>query len=253
MKCFLCLSVLICLTGWSLPSLGQAHLRRIGYQAANACYERLQPSFAYDDFDRYEAAQDSVRQAVQDLLAQDPQMQQMLSELSDWLTVVTSPDLRLRIASWDEKSGGTMRDMAVLAQLRLANGELRYLRLDPAFATDEAGTDVRYETLFQLNTSRGHCYLVFGVGTYGGGHYHRSARLLEIKDGGLHDVPHAFGEVPWLELRIPNQHEATLHFDPQTKTLTYPEFVEDSKSGWSRPTGREVQWQFEAGRFVSAL
>jgi len=225
----------------------------MGYQAVNACYERLQPSFAYEDFDRYEAAQDSVRQAVQELLARDPRMEQNLGELSQWLTVVTSPDRRLRIASWDEKSGGTMRDMAAMAQVRLANGELKYLRLDPAFATDEAGTDVRYESLFQLSTHRGNCYLVLGVGTYGGGHYHRSARLLEIKEGALQDVPHAFGEVPLLELRIPNQHQAILHFDPQTKTLTYPEFVEDRESGWSRPTGREVQWQFEAGRFVSAL
>jgi hypothetical protein len=253
MKCFLYWSVLVCLIGWSLSSIGQPDLRSTGYQAVNACYDRLQPSFAYDDFDRYEAAQDSVRQAVRELLARDPHMEQNFEALSDWLSVVTSPDHRLRIASWDEKSGGTRRDMAAMAQIRLPHGQLAYLRLDPPFTADEAGTDVRYESLFQLSTQQANCYLVLGVGTYGGGHYHRSARLLEIKDDTLHDVPHAFGEVPLLELRIPNQHEATLHFDPQTKTLTYPEFVADPESGWSRPTGREVHWQFEAGRFVSAL
>jgi len=228
-------------------------MRRMSYQDANLCYQQLQPSFAYDDFDRYEAAQDSVREAVRELIAQDPAMTQRLNEMCDWLTVVTSPDQRLRIASWDEKSGGSMRDMGALAQIRSSDGQLQYLRLDPPFATAESGTDVLYENIFQLRTPHHTYYLALGLGTYGGGYYHRSARLMEIRDGSLQDVPHAFGDATYLELRIPNQHQATLRFDPATQTLSHPEFVEDPESGWSRPTGRNVHWQFQAGRFVSAL
>jgi hypothetical protein len=233
-------------------ALGQGQSPPLSYQDASACYARLRPPYAYDDFVAYESAQDSVRLMVKALMEGDPQMARDLKQAGDWLKVVTSSDQRLRICSWDERSGGTMHDMCTLAQIRMPSGKLTYVRLDPSFGQSN-GTDVMYTDLFTLKGPDGPRYLALGVGSYGSGHHHRSARLLAIEGDTLIDAPQAFGDQPFLELLMSNQHTTYLRFNLDTRTLSHPEYIEDEELGIMQPTGRVMHWQYEAGRFVPHL
>lgn len=221
-------------------------------QVAN-CYARLRPSFAYDSFEAYESAQDSVRQAVQAFMAADPQMEQDLTQAGDWLKVVVSPDRRLRICSWDERSGGTMHDMCVLAQIRLSSGEIMYQRLDPPPGDPGPLYDVMFLELYQLPSPTGPRYLAIGLGAYGSGHHHRVARLFVLGEQGLHDVPHAFGDSVSLTVLFSHGESTFLQYDPEQRVLTHPEMREEPSMGRQYPTGRTLHWQYQQGRFVRNL
>lgn len=240
------------LVAWGLLSYGQPPSLEAAISHAMRCHEKLQPSFVYDDFREYEADQDALRAAVRALMDADPEMAHTFAELQDWLQVVSSPDGNLRVCSWSEKSGGTSSDMGAIAQVRLASGQLMYAQLDPDWNSGGPRTDVQYTEVYVLPHQGSDRYLLLGVGSYGGGEYHRSARLLAIQEDTVQDVSRAFGEQALLELHIPRSSTVSLTYDPTTQTLTHPEYLDDEETGFSRPSGRIIIWRYQSGRFVAS-
>lgn len=218
-------------------------------------FQRFGSPFSYSDWERYESVRDSLKNTLVDLLAADPHMSYTFDTLDQHMAVLQSPDNRLRVCSWDEQSGGSMHDMAALAQFQDASGRLHYAWLDPEMIGMEAEdgdieTDVLYNRLYQLNSpGQPTAYLLIGWGTYGSGHHHCSARLLQIQGNRLVDVPHAFSGQKLLEVQAPRSMNVDMSFNAESQVLLHREFLHNPESGFTESTGRWVAWRFQNGVF----
>ena len=214
-------------------------------------FEAFGTPFSYDNWERYEVVRDSLKQRLQALMELDPDLRYSFDSLDQHISVLQSPDRRLRICSWDERSGGSMHDMATLAQYIDANGMAHYVWLDPDMIEEDEETDALYSRLYQLSDESGHAtYLLIGWGTYGSGHHHYSARLLRIEGNRLVDVPAAFGERDFLEVSAPRNLMVEMEFLPDSRVLTHREFVMNQDMGFMEATGGWVVWIYEGGKFV---
>lgn len=243
--------VLLLATGL-LPQIAEGQTETIlaEEKAWGAGFQAFGSPFAYDNWETYELVRDNLKQKLVDLLALDPGMSYQFDSLDQHIAVLQSPDKRLRICSWDERSGGSMHDMATLAQYLDAAGKVHYAWLDPDMIAEERETDALFSRLYQLSDEAGQSlYLLIGWGTYGSGHHHYSARLLQIKGERLMDVPAAFNDSAFLEVLAPRSMRVEMTFDPESRTLIHREFVMNPEIGFMEQTGRWVAWVFEGGKF----
>ncbi|MEO1452077.1 MAG: hypothetical protein AAFV07_21270 [Bacteroidota bacterium] len=233
-----------------LLAFGQMDLLYQSEQSWSKAFTQFGTPFAYEDWEDYELVRDSLKQKLVALLDLDPNFKHRFDSLDQHIAVLQSPDQRLRICSWDEHSGGSMHDMATLAQFIDEEGNPHYTWLDPEIV-EEGQTDALYSRLYQLQDEAGQaCYLLIGWGTYGSGHHHYSARLLRISGHTLTDVPAAFGDKDFLEVSAPRSMRVEMEFTPESQALTHREFVMNQEMGFMENTGRWVVWIYDSGRFV---
>ena len=205
-------------------------------------------SEAYNN--RYRQVRDSLKGLLANSLREDIPLDQPLPKLAESVRMVASADGRLRFFSWDEQSGGTMHDMAVVAQFATEDGGVQTQVLDRRLEQDEWPVpDIIVGEVHQLADQTG-SYLCLGWGTYGSGHHHQAARILRIEQDTLMDCPGCFDGKPHLTVLASRRDSIGLHFDPANGRLSHREFESDEYTGFMRPTGAEIVWKWKNGRFV---
>ncbi|MBS1794738.1 MAG: hypothetical protein JSS81_12840 [Acidobacteria bacterium] len=172
-------------------------------------------------------------------------------KLSGLLGIVAAPDRRLRFFSWDERTGGTMHRMTVVAQYRRPDGRIAAEELnDPELDELPAETDFVVREIYEIGSKKGKRYLIFGRGTPGRAEDFDVVRVFRIGDFGLVEDDSILPEKKAIYIFYPRIDRTNLAYDPRTKTIAYREFAGDAETGFTKPTGRVVRLKFIRGRFV---
>ena len=201
------------------------------------------------DYDtRYDSLRPILKAEFKKLMSTQRAYDYPFDSLSRQIKIVKSGDLRLRIFSWDEMTGGTYHDMAVLVQYINDRDSLIAEWIDVDISEDSSG--VTDEIIFEINevliNDRVH-YLCFGWGTFGSGHHHNSILIFSI-NAQLELCRDCINEKYTLIL-APRSQKINLEFRVKDQVIIFNEFVFDIEEGFYKPTGNQVVLELVDGKF----
>jgi len=171
-------------------------------------------------------------------------------QLSKSIKVLTSKDKKLKLFSWDEFNGGTWH---------IYNSYYQYVEEDKVIAgslvIDDIErsqkpfyyTDIDYFKLYQPDNDH---YLALGYGTHGQGHEFYTMRLLSLVNGSLQDCKACFNGEDRLVLYKSRGTKGIIEYDTTSKTIKYPEQIEDKNISVMKPTGNTIILNYQEGVFV---
>jgi hypothetical protein len=185
-------------------------------------------------------------------------------KMKERITVVNSPDRRLRTYSWDSNSGGTMHDFLTVYQFRSVNGVVNTWAEPYSMDVEERGAGAFVHDIFQQASSKGTIYLT--VSTFIGstslaGQFVDAVR---IDSGKLNFKPRAIRTGKGFTDRIffeydffsvvdhPERPIKLVFFDSKSKSFRIPVVVEDSKTPQGRVTDRFITYKFN-GRYFEKV
>ncbi len=210
-------------------------------------------AYSRDYMRRYRGVRDSLKNEFVEALSSEIPITQDLPRLAEKVRICTSSDAQIRFFSWDERSGGTMHDMAVIAQFVGEEGEVLTQVMDERsgaeISNQNTPPDIVFGEIHRLPTTPAR-YLCLGWGTYGSGHHHEAARVLEIQVDQLVDCQDCFAGDRYLTVVAARVDSIGLRFDPASLQLTHQLFERDEEIGFMRATGEQVVWRLSEGRFV---
>ena len=178
--------------------------------------------------------------------------------LSKKMYIVTSPDKRLRIYSWDMESGGTMHDFASVFQYRGRSGKVHTW----ATPDDETGAGSFYTQLFQVDAAAGPVYLA-NSSFIGSTSYHgQSIEAISIDGEKLKRRVKIFRTPRGLRDSISFNYDfftvldrrerpiKLFYYDSAKRSLRFPIVIEDRKTPQGRVTDRYITYRFNGSEFV---
>ena len=215
-----------------------------------------------DYWDRFDLLAPAFKTKLKTVLSDKRTHVYPFDRLRKHITVVTSADKKLRIFSWDEKTGGTAHQMTGIAQFTPPGliGDVRVADLE---YEDENGPidDVIYYEIHDIQSNSHPYYLTFGWGTFGGGTHFKMIRAFEIKDNKLTFTDRIFqykGKAcNEIMLRASRVDTICLRYIAEAQVIEFDELCipESEKSIGqyiARPTGAKVRLKFD-GELFKAL
>lgn len=171
------------------------------------------------------------------------------AELSKSIKVIESSDKKLKLFSWDEYNGGTWHIYNSAYQYtdinKMLAGSLVVDDLDnskkPFFFTD-----INYFQLYQPDNDH---YLALGYGTHGQGYEFYTMRLLSFVDGEIQDCKACFNGEDRLVLYKSRGTKGIIEYDSSSKTIRYPEQIEDENTGFMKSNGNITILNYNNGIF----
>ncbi|PKV50743.1 hypothetical protein ATE84_2809 [Aquimarina sp. MAR_2010_214] len=209
-------------------------------------YEKLRDSLYNDDFTISRKVIKEFKHKLYQTLEETENSNFKFDDLEQKIKIVSSEDKRLMIFSWNESNGMNRRDY---------NSAFRYNDGNKVYVNDLVNThknpevtdiNVSYFEIYNLEKDN---YLVLGYGTYGSGQEFYTARSLSFKKDIFSDCNACFNKKNILVLRKTRGNKDSIIYDPERMSLTYPEYIEDEKSGFMKPTGRIITLSYKNGMF----
>lgn len=199
--------------------------------------------------DRYDTLRPKLKAQIEAFLNVPITFSASLDSLSQQINIITSKDRNIRIYSWDELTGGTWHDMAVIVQFKTSSNTIKTVWIDSDIEESPSGitSDIHYK-IYDLTLNNQPYYMTFGWGTYGSGHHHNSILIFSIENDVLKvcsdciDSPHQY-------IKAPRSQKIDLKYDPLTKVVSYNEFILDNEIGFFEPTGKRIQLKINNGKF----
>jgi len=190
------------------------------------------------------------RRRLVELLQNESSLGYEFDSLRHYVSITQSADGRLRSFSWDEREGGSWRDMTCFAQFRGGDGKLHVQQLDTDRETETGDfSDVRIYSIHMVERNGRPAYLLLGSGTHGSGLHHSSARLLTIGRSHLEPCSDAFDGAAELVSEIPRTYPIDMRYDERRQVLVYNDYKwTDASSGKTRCL-RVTELFLENGRF----
>ncbi len=173
----------------------------------------------------------------------------MIILLKSYLKVLKSKDKKLKLFSWDEYNGGTWHIYNSVYQYTGVDKMLAgSLVLDDIDSSQKPFlyTDIDYFKLYQPNNDH---YLALGYGTHGQGHEFYTMRLLSLIDGVLQDCNDCFDGEDRLVLYKARSTKGIIEYDATSKTIKYPEQIEDQNLNVMKPSGDITILHYKQGVF----
>jgi hypothetical protein len=133
------------------------------------------------------------------------------------LVIARSDDARVRIISSDNLEGGPSHTYTCYAQLTDSLGNCRTSVLDTAVSD----VDVGYYHISQAAYQGTTYYVLFGYGTYGGGHQHRVVRVIKNRNGMLVECCECYPRRRPIVLYSSRGTDPELTFDPEALMLRF--------------------------------
>lgn len=216
------------------------------------------------DFDvRYDSLAPNFKKNLKTILSAPETFEYPFDSLGNYIKIIQSNDKRLRIFSWDERTGGTWHQIAGIAQFKNESGIVfsQYLATEAAEENDEI-VDIFYYDIYDLKGKNSIYYLSFGWGTHGSGTHFKIIKAFKINGTEIVDDERIF--------KINNELNAVifllstrldpinLKFNQSTKILEFDElqipksFDEDKEYDIPRPTGNKIRLKFN-GRFFEEM
>ncbi len=174
-----------------------------------------------------------------------------LINLSNEITVRTSPDKKLKFYSWDNETGGTYHTFTVIAQYQTADGKLNVKELNEAGLSEiSKQTDFSIYKIHEIKLKTKTYYLTFGWGTHGNGHQFDIVQVFKIEKFGLVKDESILSKNRDLYINYARAYKSNLAFNPVTNEISYQEFIQDKDSGFMMPTGKIITLKLINGKFI---
>ena len=165
------------------------------------------------------------------------------------VNTVTSKDEKLHIYSWDTFNMGSWKIYNSMYQYKNDN-ELYTGFLSEKDASGNNFINFSDGFHFEIYDVDKNIYLVKGNGTHGRGQEFYTMRLLEFRNGKLQDCKACFDGEDRLVFHKPRREEGTINYNPETKEISYLEYIEVEGAGGIRPTGRTITIVYKDGKFI---
>ena len=199
---------------------------------------------------RFDSLRQNLRARVENLLSRPESFDHDFDSLSKHISLIKSGDGKVRIFSWDELTGGTWHDMAVMVQFKTSEEEIKTQWIDSDISEEPTGmtSAIQYEVNTLEINGKTH-YLCFGWGTYGSGHHHHSILVFSIENDSLKVCSNCIEEKHSF-IQAPRSEKIDLKYNKPEKTISFNEFKYDEESGFSKATGQVVLLKLKNGKFV---
>lgn len=202
---------------------------------------------------RYDSLAPDFRQATIKALSRKEFFEYPFDSLSTRVKMIRSSDSKLRIFSWDEKTGGSRHDFSAVVQYMGANGKVISHSINDFRDTGEKEyTEAGYYEAYVLSKESDPKYLLLGWGTFGAGHQHYVTRVLQSKEGRLIDCDRCFDGKDFWPIILRRRDKADLTFNPDDSTIRHKEFRENVETGFYAPTRKVVELKWNGTAFIKS-
>lgn len=208
-------------------------------------------TYSTADYDtRYDSLRPELKLKMEALLSKPESFDHPFDVLGEYIKIIESPDGRVRMFSWDELTGGTWHDMAVVVQFKTPEDQVVVQWIDSDISEEPTGlTDAIQYELFELPIGNKKLYMSFGWGTYGSGHHHNDILIFTI-DGASLKICEDCLEKEFRLLQAPRAARIELSYNQQNQQLSFREFKYDDEIGFFQPTGQTVTLKLSDGKFI---
>jgi len=184
-----------------------------------------------NDYLRFDSLKPILIKKTIDLLSIQESMQFPFDSLAEYVKIISSIDGKFRVFSWDELTGGTMHDMAVIVQYRSKNGEVKTERIDGDIGDDSIGfTDAIQFQVHDILINKQPYYLCFGWGTYGSGLHHNTIMVFRITNDNV-ELCESCVTPNYSFLQGPRSGDFDLQYDPELLEISFNDFLYDISIG----------------------
>jgi|GEM_PF-1970549 len=240
------------ITGLVLSASGQ-NSRWIDYE--NGLIENYKQCMDADYRLRYDSLAPQLKIKLHQIFSKEGSFGYGFDSLARYVRIVTSANGKLRVISYDERTGGSRHDMAAL--LIISNdGRINAQWIDSNFE-DQLEEEPNYgttdEIIFKLEEiiiNQTTHYLCFGWGTYGGGHHHNSILVFKLEEGQVVWTPEIIPE-SYHKIFAARRDKIELEYDALEQTISFNEFKhQNDLDGFVQPTGKKIFLKFVNGKFL---
>lgn len=212
---------------------------------------------------RYDSIAPKFKEELRTLLLKQETFKYPFDSLRKYINIVSSSDKKLRLFSWDEMTGGTMHNMAVLAQYKDDMDNLYCESLDSDFYGDEIViTDIIYYEINDVIIQDIPHYIAFGWGTFGGGSHFKIVKVFKIDRYEISNDNKIFKTYDELHsqlyLSTSRGTKINLSYDYENQIIEFDEFrkpseYEEMEMGYMHriPTGNKIKLIFNGKIFES--
>lgn len=186
---------------------------------------------------------------IESILSESSSFEYPFDSLSNYVTIIKSNDNNFRVFSWDELTGGSWHDMAVIVQYKTSNQGVNIQWIDSDISEEANGlTDAIQFEVHDIEINKEPHYLCFGWGTYGSGHHHNTILIFSIEDDSLKVCQDCI-ENNYSVIQAPRSEEINLEYNAMKKVISFNEFIYDHETGFFYPTGRGLNLKLRNGKF----
>lgn len=221
----------------------QSEIGKIDDELTQSFHNLMQGGISHENADKF-------TEILEEKLKNPITFENTLPNLEHKISIVASPDKRLKFYSWDNRTGGTWHNMSVIAQYKDEKGIIRVKELNNSNLDELPDqTDFVILKIYEIKVKNQTQYLTIGWGTHGGGHQFDIVKTFRIKDSLLITDSSILPQKRDLIITYPRMMKSDLSFDPTTNQISYQEFIEDKDSGFMQPTGKIITLKLMNGRF----
>ena len=216
-----------------------------------------------DSKTRYDSIAPKFKEELRTLLLKQETLKYPFDSLDKYINIVSSADKKLRLFSWDEMTGGTMHQMAVLAQYKDDMDNVYCEFLDSDFYGDEIViTDIIFYKINDVIVQDIPHYIAFGWGTFGGGSHFKIVKAFRIDKYEISNDNKIFKTYDELysEIYLSTSRgtKINLSYDYENQIIEFDEFrkpseYEEMEMGYMHriPTGNKIKLKFNGEIFES--
>ena len=239
--------LLIVLMGTSTISLGAQSLDMEVLEAELVQEFETYRNSKYET--RYDTLRSKLRVNIERVLSKAQSFDYTFEKLSERINIIQSQDKKVRLFSWDELTGGTWHDMAVIVQYKTEDKTIKTEWIDSDISENPTGlTDAIQYEIHDLEINGKPHYMCFGWGTFGAGHHHKSILIFSIdKDG----INHCDNCIPkdYTLLQVQRAIPIKIEYNTEEKKISFDEFKYNDDIGFYEPTGQRIQLKLKNGKF----
>lgn len=199
--------------------------------------------------DRFENLRPKLKAQIETLLNTPTSFTHPFDSLAQQITILTSKDQNVRVFSWDELTGGTWHDMAVIVQFKTASNTIKTVWIDSDISEEPTGitSEIHYK-IYDIRINNQPHYITFGWGTYGSGHHHNAILIFSIENDTISVCSDCIDE-SYRHIQTPRSQRVELKYDEIKKVISFNEFILDNEIGFYKPTGKRISLQLNNNTF----
>lgn len=170
---------------------------------------------------------------------------------SEYVSIVTSPDNKLRSFSWDNVGGGSFHDYTTYLEYKKPDGSCGIVEIDTEKSDQDADfIEVRYYKIEQIKEATETYYFLLGYGTYGGGKQHQAIRVFQLTDDIVAECFSCYPENKPLVMYRNRVQEIELTYSEKERRFTFREYEFDNDVGFYTDDFRVIELAFKNGKLI---
>lgn len=247
---------------FSVVAFGQSNAQ-IDQELTRAI-KRVQKYSTYGDNyneDKLGKADDEFKKKLLKYTKRAATLKYKFPKLGELLIIATSSDGKFRTYSWDEESGGTMHDYAVVYQYQGVDSKV-YSRTDKEAATDGGNIGAFIYGIYSVNSRKGKVYVACSTFIGSNSDHYGSASLYKINRNKLIDKVKLFKTETGLTESInfeynffsvvdrPDRPIKLILFDEKMEIVKIPVVIKKTEYDYGTVTDKFISYKFNGTNFV---